>query len=310
MNLGIALDLVDSLLVYIVWCYFATRMLPMGRKGLFWIVSGALSFLGDGMGYLYLLVLPDAQMPLALGTGVLAVVETVVVPLVFWKAPLLSRIVGVCALNLCDGLAGAVQAMLFEPIFGTSVPEAFLDEVALWEASPLAWAVSELFYALVLMSLMTLATRLVRRGRVLSGTASGPLGLLMLSQLALAAACLFSIARSVGTVWYAAMAALLCLSVAVVAAGAVTADRCADREQARRERLVQESRLAGFAASQRESQAVIKQIAVLRHDARNEIAAALRMAAQGESDRAAAVLSEMALRCEKASGSAGKEAQR
>lgn len=306
MTLGIVLDLVDGLLAFLAWCYFATQMLPMEHKGRFWLASGALCLAGNVLGYGYLFVLPDAQMPLAAATAAAMMLDTVLLPIIFWRASLLRRIVGVCVLNLCDGVAAGVRAALFDPIFGEPIPEFFLDELVLSGGNPLAWAVSELFYVLVLVSLMTLAVRLMRRGRMAPSAASGPLGLLLLSQLILCLFCFLVIARSVGTAWYVAMAALLALSVAVVVVGVLAADRCADRERARTQRLVQESRLAGYAANQEESQAIVRQIAVLRHDMRNEVAAALHMADRGDFDRAASVLRDMADRCERADAPNGQ----
>lgn len=306
MGLGIVFDLIDSVLIYCIDCYFATRMLPMKRPGLFWLVEGLLHIAAGGSGYLYLFVWPDAQVPLVVATIVSGTLATIVVPLLFWEDSPLRRVVALCALNFSSGIGFGLQTMLAEPLTGVPVPEAFLDELALWGAQPLAWVFGEAVGMTVTIGLLAFSVRLLRRGWGASSTTGGPLALLLMGQLVLSSFCFLAISRSVGVVWYGILTLLLVLGVAVVAAGAVAADRCEARDQARHRRLLEESRLAGYCAQQEESQKIVRSIAVLRHDMRNEVAVALRLAERGQTDRACEILQEMAARCEATPSVAGE----
>lgn len=306
MTLGIMMDLADCTLSFVIWCYFALRILPVRRPVLFVGLTGVCYFLSNGLGFLYLFLMPEMQVPLAVFAAVCGVSTTLVLPLLFWDGPKLRRIVAMCAMNICDGAASALQLVFQEALLGAPVPEYFLDEIVLWSADPIAWVANELIYALAAVSLMTLTVLFIRRKPVGTGSFSGPLALLLLSQVVLCYFSCLALARSIGMWWHIALVLLLVFSVAVVVAGVLVADRCADQERAAQLCAMQESRLAGYATRQGESQAVIRRVAMLRHDVRNEVNAALHLATRGQGARAAALLREAADRCEDADATEGE----
>ena len=200
-----------------------------------------------------------------------------VLPLLFWNP--FRKVSALFVIQLCSIVAGAVVWTCWrEAIFGMPIPEDSTAEFALYRSDLGKWLIYEILDIGLSAILLIPAVVLFRRWAWRTADTRGSVVFagLLVAQLLMASVPMICMARSLGTGAYAVIALIL-LVYLVVGIGAIVASwhwEVAARAQRRSEELARQR--VAYLEEYENAQAQVRAAAHLRHDLRNEMAAAAR----------------------------------
>ena len=286
----VLIDVIDLSIEPWIVALAATQMLPMRRRGLFL----AIELIGT---LIWAFVFGTVLSWFWVGLVVCGILEFVL-PFLFWAGSPFRKVSALFVIQLCSIVAEAVVWTCWETIFGVSVPEDSAAEFALYRSDLGKWLIYEVLYIGLSAILLILAAVLFRRWAWRTADTRGSVVFagLLVAQTVMAAVVLICMARSLGTGAYAAIALILLmyLAVGIGAIGASWHWEVAARAQRRSEELARQ-RVAYFEEYEN-AEAQVRAVAHLRHDLRNEMAAARALQERGRADEAYRLLCAMAAR--------------
>lgn len=286
----VLIDVIDLSIEPWIMALAATQMLPMRRRGLFLVIE----LMGTP---LWAFAFGTVLSWLWVGLLVCGVLEFVL-PLLFWTGSLFRKVSALFVIQLCSIVAGAVVWTCWEAIFGMPIPEDSAAEFALYRSAMGRWLIYQVvdigLSAILLIPAVVLFRRWAWRTADMRG--SVVFAGLLVAQMIMAAVVVICLARSLGTGAYAAIALILLmyLMVGIGAIGASWHWEVAARAQRRSEELARQ-RVAYFGEYEN-AQTQVRAVAHLRHDLRNEMAAARALQERGRADEARRLLCAMAAR--------------
>lgn len=286
----VLIDVIDLSIEPWIMALAATQMLPMRRRGLFL----AIELVGTP---LWAFAFGTVLSWFWVGLLVCGVLEFVL-PLLFWTGSLFRKVSALFVIQLCSIVAGAVVWTCWEAIFGMPIPEDSAAEFALYRSAMGRWLIYQVLDIGLSAILLIPAVVLFRRWAWRTADMRGSVVFagLLVAQMIMAAVVVICLARSLGTGAYAAIALILLmyLMVGIGAIGASWHWEVAARAQRRSEELARQ-RVAYFGEYEN-AQTQVRAVAHLRHDLRNEMAAARALQERGRADEARRLLCAMAAR--------------
>lgn len=288
--IAVLIDVADLCIEPLVMVPAAMLILPMRRRGLFL----ALELIGT---LLWAFVFGTVLSWFWTGLVVCGILEFVL-PLLFWRGSPFRKVSALFVIQLCSIVAGAVVWTCWEAIFGMPIPEDSAVEFALYRSDLGKWLIYEVLDIGLSAILLIPAVVLFRRWAWRTADTRGSVVFagLLVAQLLMASVPMICMARSLGTAAYAVIALIL-LMYLVVGIGAIVASwhwEVAARAQRRSEELARQR--VAYLEEYESAQAQVRAVAHLRHDLRNEMAAARALQERGRADEARRLLCAVAAR--------------
>lgn len=288
--IAVLIDVIDLCIEPWIIALAATQMLPMRRRGLFL----AIELVGAPI---WAFVFGTALSWFWAGLALCGVLEFVL-PFLFWRSSPFRKVSALFVIQLCSIVAGAVILTCWETIFGVSVPEDSAAEFVLYRSDLGKWLIYEVLDIGLSAILLIPAVVLFRRWAWRTADMRGSVVFagLLVAQMIMAIVVVICLARSLGAGAYAAIALIL-LMYLVVGIGAIGASwhwEVAVRSQRHSEELARQR--VAYLEEYESAQAQVRAVAHLRHDLRNEMAAARALQERGRADEAHQLLCAMAER--------------
>lgn len=288
--IAVLINVIDLCIEPWIIALAATQMLPMRRRGLFL----ALELIGTP---LWAFVFGTVLSWFWVGLLVCGILEFVL-PLLFWRGSPFRKVSALFVIQLCSIVAGVVVWTCWEAIFGMPIPEDSAVEFELYRSDLGKWLIYEVLDIGLSAILLIPAVVLFRRWAWRTADTRGSVVFagLLVAQLLMASVPMICMARSLGTGAYAVIALIL-LVYLVVGIGAIVASwhwEVAARAQRRSEELARQR--VAYLEEYENAQAQVRAVAHLRHDLRNEMAAARALQERGRAEEARRLLCAMAER--------------